>query len=389
MDDYVDRARRIFNGTRYEASDEDVKRLADNMLLLENRGLGNLNQRLLDSVKKVSKIWETIAEHNFAVLLVSQHCSAINIRYEPDDLGLQQPIDFKVDMGDITYWLQMKKSSTPEGENRQKKMIGKIREAAKEIKVGKFFGCYLSDDFKEDSLKEFITFISNTAASAPEEESLLFTGKKGETAKIEFWSPGETTLSELTLGYAGNEDMAEITGQASQQIRGSLFNAAGAFTWKADERNINLIIMEADNKRDIQICEAVFGMECFNVIGDKHSWYRNNDGFFADSGFSQKVVGVIAIKRKQELNVGISSLSPDEVVARLSPHAKKICDNMTPEEIKKALEWKSPGPIAAYSQTLYVNERFNHFIEAIKKLLRFDKIVHSNMRPLVGKSNFD
>lgn len=76
MEDYINIARRIFAGARYQTSDEDVKRLADNMLLLETRGLENLNQRLLDSVKKVSKIWETIAEHNLAVLLTSQHCSA-------------------------------------------------------------------------------------------------------------------------------------------------------------------------------------------------------------------------------------------------------------------------------------------------------------------------
>lgn len=86
--------------------------------------------------------------------------------------------------------------------------------------------------------------------------------------------------------------------------------------------------------------------------------------------------------------MAISSLLPDEVVARLSPRAKEICNNMTPEEIKKTLEWNSPGPVAAYSTTLYVNEQFNHLLESIKKLLGFDKIVHSNMRLPMRKSNF-
>ena len=49
MEDYLNIVRKIFAGTRYEASEEDVKRLAVNMVLLEKGGLGKLNQRLIDS----------------------------------------------------------------------------------------------------------------------------------------------------------------------------------------------------------------------------------------------------------------------------------------------------------------------------------------------------
>jgi hypothetical protein len=384
MEDYINSAGQIFARTRYEASDEDVRKLADNMVLLEKRGLGKLNKRLIDSK---TKVWDTIAEHNFAVLLASRLCSSITINYEPE--GLKQPIDFKIDQEGVTYWLQMKRSAIPERENRQDNLIRKIETAARQTKVGKFFSCELSDNLKEDCLTELITFIKDKAVSASDEESFLFTGKKNEKAEIKIWSPGGTALSELTLGYNGDLDVVEITGQASQQIRESLFNAAGAFTWDADERNINLIVMEADNKHDIQICEAIFGTECFNFIGDKHSWCRKNDGFFTDSGISQKVIGVIATKRKRERDEEISALSPEEVVSRLSPKAKKVSDNMTPEEIKKALEWKSPGPIADYSLILYMNDRFKHLLETTRRLLSFDKIIYYNMRPPMGKSNFN
>lgn len=91
MKDCINIARKIFAGTKYEASEEDVKRLADNMAILEKRGLGKLNKRLIDSGREV---WATIAEHNFAVILVSQHCSTIPLSYEPN-IGLQRPPDFK------------------------------------------------------------------------------------------------------------------------------------------------------------------------------------------------------------------------------------------------------------------------------------------------------
>ena len=383
MEDYINIGRRIFHGTRYEASDEDVKRLADNMLLLEKRRLGKLNKRLIDSTRGV---WATIAEHNFAVILASQLCSKIPINYEPD--GLQRPPDFKVDIGGVTYWLQMKKSSNPERENRQERMIQKIKEAAKQITVGKVFSCALAYDFKEDCLTELMNFINDKAVAALEEESFLFTGKNNEKAEIKFWFPGSMVLPELTLGCAGDLDMVEITGQASAQIIQSLLNAVGAFNWEADESNINLIVMEADNKRDINICDALFGTAYFNFIGDKQSWSRKEDGFFTDSNVSKKVVGVIATKRKRERDEEISSLSPEEVESRLSSQEKEISNGMTPEEIKKALEWKSPGPIADYSLILYINDRFKYLLETIKRLLSFDKIVYYNMRPM-GKSNFD
>jgi hypothetical protein len=147
--------------------------------------------------------------------------------------------------------------------------------------------------------------------------------------------------------------------------------------------------MEADNKEDLDICDAVFGTEYEIFAGDKHSWSRKNDGVFQFSDFSAKVAGIIAIKRKGEWVEEISALSPEEVVSRLSPQEKEISNGMTPEEIKKTLKWKSPGPIADYSLILYMNDGFKYLLENIKRLLSFDRIVYYNMRPPMGKGNFD
>jgi len=384
VEDFLSIARKIFESTKYEATEEDVKRLADNTALLEKRGLGKLNKRLVDSGRGV---WASIAEHNFAVILVSRHCSTTPIIYEPD-IGLQRPPDFKVEIGNITYWIQMKDLAKLERENRQDKIIEHIKRKAREIKFGKFFSCMLSDDFKEDCLPDFINFIRDKIASAPEGEKFLFTSKNSQEAEIEFWSARKVALSELALGYAGNLEMVEITGLAREQIKQSLLNAAGAFTWEVDHRNINLIVMEADNKYDIDICDALFGTE--NILDTKSplGWSRKDDGLFSELDFSKRVVGVIAIKRKREWVEEISSLSPEEVVSRLSPEEKEISCGMTPEAIKEALEWKDPGPVADYNRTLYINNRFKHLPEDIKRLLSFDRVVYCNMRPPMGQGNF-
>jgi hypothetical protein len=286
----------------------------------------------------------------------------------------------------------MKDLSKLARENRQEKIIQKIKEAAKQIKVGKFFSCMLSDDFKKDCLTEFIKFMNDKVASAPEEKSFLFIGKNNEKAEVKFWSPGRIELSELTLGYAGDLGVLEITELARDQIKGSLRKAVEAFNWEVDQRNINLIVMEADNKEDIDICDAIFGTEYdydyFSGGMPMYSWCRKDDGVFKDSSFSKKIAGVIAIKRKREWVEKVSVLTPEEVVGQLSPREKEISNNMTPDEIKKALEWKSPGPVADYSLILYMNDGYKHLLENIKGLLSFDKIVYYNMRPPMGKGNF-
>jgi len=377
MEDYLNIASRIFEGTQYKASDDDVKRLAVNMVLLEKGGLGKLNQRLIDSGRGV---WATIAEHNFAVILVSKHCSSVPIIYEPEDI--QRPPDFKVGIGDITYWIQMKDLSKLERENRQDKTIQQIKREAKEIKVGKFFSCILSDDFKEDCLPELINFLKDRAASAGEGESFLFNSENSQKAKIEFWSPTNVDLLHLTLGIAGDMVAVELTGQTKEQIKQSLLNAAGAFNWELDQGNINLIVMEADNKEDIDICDALFGTEYDEFSSDGYlGWNRKDDGLFRESDFSKKVAGVIAIKRKRERAKEIFPLSSE------AAEFAKYC-GMTHEQIKEALEWKNPGPIADYCLILYMNNRFKHLLEDIKKLLSFDMVVYCNMRPSMGHGNF-
>lgn len=173
--------------------------------------------------------------------------------------------------------------------------------------------------------------------------------------------------------------MVELTGLAKEQIKQSLLNAAGAFNREVDERNINLIVMEADNKEDIDICDAIFGTEYEIINKYSHSWGRKNDGLFSNHDFSKKIAGAIAMKRKPEK----WKLSPEED-RYIEGFAKKC--NMTPGQYKKQIGRKSP--IADYCLILYMNKSFNHFLEDIKKLLSFDKIVYDNMRPPMGEGNF-
>lgn len=85
-------------------------------------------------------------------------------------------------------------------------------------------------------------------------------------------------------------DLVEQTGLAKEQIRQSLLNAAGAFNWDVDHKNINLIVLEADYKKDIDVCDALFGTE-YGIFDKRgHSWSRKNDGFFREPDLLKRLL---------------------------------------------------------------------------------------------------
>jgi hypothetical protein len=339
--DYLNIARKIFEGTRHQASEEEVSDLAKNMTFLEARGLDKLNRRLINGGRK---IWDTFSEHNFASMLISRHDSKIPISYEPE--GLEHPPDFKVVLEGTTYWIQMKRLSDLERENRQNKIFQKIKKAARTIKIDLFFNCDLSDAFSEDDISDLMDFITRHAIPLQVDKEYFFPTTENSKAKVSFWAPNKTSLSGLTLGSLGDMDMIEVTNLARDQIRNSLVNATRAFKWEMDDHTINLVAMDADKQEDIDLCNAVFGAEFYRFYGKEGKWGRKNNGFFTLSDVSYKLAGVIATKRKKQ------------------------------------------KPISDCFSMLFINGHFKDRLVSLHKLLSFDKVVHFNMRP-GGKGNFD
>lgn len=313
------------------------------MICLEKRGLDKLNKRLIEGGRK---IWDTFAELNFAIKLISHLSPNIPISYEPKE-GLPQPIDFKVTLGKITYWIQMKNLSKLERENRQEKIIQQIKRETKKINVGKFFGIKFSENFAEANVAEFLKFLEKSANNSEGGVEYVFPDTNQRKAIVEFWSPKNVKLPHLTLGISSDAGMVELTGLADNQIRGSLINAASAFKWNVDQTHINLIAMDADNHRDLHIGNAVFGTESYFCSRGKNDlfWKRENDGLFHECEFSKKVVGVIATRRKER------------------------------------------EPISDCYFLLYMNKAYERCLEAIQKLFPFDKVVNYKMSP-AGSSNF-
>lgn len=61
--------------------------------------------------------------------------------------------------------------------------------------------------------------------------------------------------------------MVEQTGLAKEQIKQSVLNAAGAFDWIADNKTINLVAMDSETHKDINITFVTrYSVQNFGVL---------------------------------------------------------------------------------------------------------------------------
>lgn len=329
-------AETVFRTARYLATDEEINILAANMELLEQRGLSELNCRLL--AQKRDQVWDAITEHNFATKVAKLHLQEVPILYEPCD-GLGGRPDFRIEIAGTVYWVQIKNLSRLERDNRQAKLIDRIRDAAKAIEIGEFFSIDLAEDFADDEILALVEAVKEKARTPGCSCSNPFPSTGEIRATFDIYPPCKRTLSHLTLGISSDMDWVEVTGKARDQIVQSLTKAVKAFDWPLSQDTINLVAFDCSKYRDIHVTDAVFGTEYEVISGVYRYWDRRDDGFFHNPDFSRKVAGVIGLRRMDR------------------------------------------SPVSDYRTLLYINEAVQEREPQIHRLLPCDMVVHSNMRP--------
>jgi hypothetical protein len=197
----------------------------------------------------------------------------------------------------------------------------------------------LSEDFESSDVRPLADFIASIAPGSIDGREYLYPSPDHIKAEVTFWMPKRSVLECLTLGYSGDLNCIDVTGDSSTQIKGSLMNAAGAFDWDMDDQNINLIAMEIDNSShdNIDVGDACSGDEASTLDMNKGlTWYRDNNGFFNDPNINSKVAGVIAVRRREHL------------------------------------------PVSRHTKLLFINERFRGRLEQIYSVIAFDRVIFFN-----------
>lgn len=336
---YIEDARLVFSKTKYcQAGREDdkerleyeIEKLAANMPIIQQAGLERLHKKLMDC--KSRNIWAFIAEYNFAIELLKAN-PGVPVEYEPDYLS--PPPDFVVKKDGITFWMQMKKLSTGERENKRDKIFQAIKEKLSDIGIPKFITIMIAEDFTEDDIEPLVAVIRKKALKKNNKYYRFQYKNRPMKAQFSFVRPRRVKLESLFLGATGDVQMVNVTGLDADQVKNSIRKATNAFTWDCDSSNINLVVMEADNMRNIDVGEACFGTEFMLYQGGRTGWSRKDDGFLNQQDYSSKVAGVIAVRRIES----------------------------------------EPIP-SGYSKTLFVNERYADSIDAIKQVIDIDEVFH-------------
>jgi len=306
--------------------DDEIIRLAENMQKLEshNSNLGNINFRL-KSMSKPIQILETLAEHNFAIELL-EYRSDISIEYEPKNLK-KRP-EFFLKLGDVTYYLEVKKPGMLGDESRYFKLSKKIKKEIEKIQIPKCVNCFLLiiSEFEkvEKNIKliisELIIFILEKVQI--DGNHTFIDKNKLLKVELQFFTVDnlQSNLHVFSTGPLGVR--TDEIAQYSLHLEDTLKNA-NKFRETKFENSINLIVIELnsfDGMDDASLYNAVCGTEYIT-------------GIFNDKDFSN-ISGVL-------------------MRARLD-NSKIICSD--------------------YRQILCVNQKNACNIENIKNILRLDKV---------------
>lgn len=116
----------------------NAERLDISLKILKKYNLTKLIDRLM-SQNKIEGFKSTITEVNLARQIIEEnfHNKDFSIEYEPDNYGGRE-IDLKVIKGNYTYWVQVKRLSDIEFDNRINKLVSKIEKDLNNIKVPLF-----------------------------------------------------------------------------------------------------------------------------------------------------------------------------------------------------------------------------------------------------------
>ncbi|TCZ71450.1 hypothetical protein E0485_22625 [Paenibacillus albiflavus] len=320
-------------------NETEIQYLTKQMELLDQHGMSNLNQTLLQNARGSARnIPDFIAEHNFGADLIRHDPQGVHL-YEPP--GYDRPPDFVLPRNNTTFYLQMKRLNHGEFENRRDHMLRRIQDQLRTITFGKFVSLQLAEDFTEQDVNPLVRLIE-TAAQADDASEHSYPTEIDPKATFFLFEPRNTTLDHLTLGSSTDMDWRDLTGEAETQIRSSLDKAIGAFTWNTDAQHVNLIVMEADQYDDMDISQAVFGEEIYSMDSDVATLRtaRDTDGYFYQIQNADKLCGVVALRRTQRGTF-----------------------------------------ISGYRKTLFINERFEGYIDQIRQEIGIDEVVRVNDRP--------
>lgn len=338
----------LLKGIGIGYQDGDIEKLEKNIVTLDSIGLSKLNDRLLCE-NKGSQFLKTLAEHNFAANLMANipNDEIYKIQYEPCSADGGRPPDLHIVYKNTEFWIQIKRLSSLERDNRQDKIFKEIDQKIRLITADKVINLSLAADFLISDIDGLIEFIKQNVEHADDREVLeFFSAPHKLKASVEFRVAKAENIHHLRLGSTGDLNMVDVTGLSAQQIRDSFLNAHGAFVCPQREGLINIIVAEVINPL-LQVsgfCEALYGTEMieFNTGLSRDRLFRQSNGLFFDPSFYGRVGAVIGVCRKEQT---------------------LVCE---------------------YKHVLCVNPHFEGFIEPISSLLKIDEVINGDFFPSKG-----
>ncbi|WIM37680.1 hypothetical protein PO903_13565 [Paenibacillus sp. PK4536] len=311
-------AREMLTANKVYSDDESIQALEDQITFIDNHGLSEMNLHLSSNAVKKNTFLAAIAEHNFLTQLINYN-AGINIQYEPSESN--RPIDFVYTKSNIKYSIQMKSLSISKRDNIQNKLISHLKNELTHIKINKYITIHKNIRFKKVDIPEFISYLNSNISFFKDNEMYCYPSKIDEKLQFSLFPPNKKNLNNLTLGISSDLSMIDITEESSEQIKGNLEKAIGAFETDNDNQNINLIVTEANEFDEIDFSQAAYGEEIYDFSNNLIKIIRDTGGFFFKEEYSHKIAGIISAHRLDH-----RIISGYKNVLYISPHFEDLMD---------------------------------------------------------------
>jgi len=334
--EWYKRAEAICSKFKGKLEESDIENLASKMEALNNRGLEKLINRCEHGGRKVR---DAFTEVNFGYELQKYNPEPTIIKYE-DTSGHEEYYrgapDFIVEIGPITYCIQVKNLSSTERINRRNGIFNEIISYLEKLKGNYFFSLSLAEEFAQSDILDFCMFVEEILENTViVERRYVYKSRDNSIAEIEFYKP-KLGRKNIACGIIEDLNFINVTGESCGHIRRSLEKAAEVYISEANSNNINLIAVEMNNYSHRSSCfdEAVFGR--YEISNNKFEEIRGRDGFFCVQPYNKTIMGILL----------------------LLPLGKE--------------------PFTNYRKKLFLNEQFVEELGLIRDLIPFDEVVCNN-----------
>lgn len=252
---------------------------------------------------------------------------------EPNRMGAP---DLKIIVNGVHYWIQIKHLNEMQMEQINRTIVSEIHEVLAQIPIGLYYKLHHSAYLDFEDVQTVIEAFS-AGVEIADQETIRVELPTARYMEFVFYKAKQDALKYLTPGFT--KGGVRITSdEMREQLTNSATTAIHSINWRADEKNVNLIAVEANHDVDpVDIGNVLYGDErSFHDAGPLQEVLRDKNGLMEEDEFQAKLSGYILLKNLQ--NEAIVEYNKFLFLVK-DKELKKFCETFSFDKVYHHTSW--------------------------------------------------